>query len=78
MKITKTLLLTLFTLVLYTNFVHKNIVSWGRKAVCLRLFEERGKGTNLRLPREFDNYPQAILVGKTSITALLCAWSPNE
>jgi hypothetical protein len=78
MKITKTLLLTLFTLVLYTNFVHKNIVSWGRKAVCLRLFEERGKGTNMRLPQEFDNYPQAILVGKTSITALLCAWSPNE
>jgi hypothetical protein len=28
------------------------------------LFEERGKGTNLRLPWEFDNYPESSLWGK--------------
>jgi hypothetical protein len=29
-----------------------------------RLFEERAKGTNLRLPREFDNYPKSPFWGK--------------
>jgi hypothetical protein len=26
---------------------------------CCWLFEERGKGTNLRLPQEFNNYPES-------------------
>jgi hypothetical protein len=31
---------------------------------CCRLFQEQGKGTNLRLPREFDNYLESPLWGK--------------
>jgi hypothetical protein len=31
---------------------------------CCRLHEERGKGTNLRLPWEFDNSPESPLWGK--------------
>jgi hypothetical protein len=31
---------------------------------CSRLFKERGRGTNLKLPREFDNYPESPFWGK--------------
>jgi hypothetical protein len=37
-----------------------------------RLFEEQGKGTNLRLPQEFDNYLESPLWEKFSCCITLC------